>query len=246
MEKIRALIVDDERLSRRRLRRLLAAEPDIEVVAECAQSAEAASHLDSGRVDLLFLDVQMPQMDGFQLLGSLDGARLPAVVFVTAYDEYALKAFEVHALDYLLKPFDRPRFAKTLDHARRQIEYRRSAPTSGAAAAASARTHVAIKTNGKILFLRAEEVDWVEAADNYVRVHVGHDAHLVRETLNAMQTRLDPARFLRIHRSALVNVARIRELRPWFHGDYVVLLTNGRELTLSRSYRDQVLSQVGG
>jgi two-component system LytT family response regulator len=245
VEKIRVLIVDDERLSRQRLRRLLDAEADLEVLAECASGDEAAAVLAAGEVDLLFLDVQMPQMDGFQLLASLRG-RQPVVVFVTAYDEYAVKAFDVHALDYLLKPFDPERFGQTLERARQEIEWRRGGRPASGVVPAFVRTHLPVKTAGRILFLRVDEIDWIEAADNYVRIHtVNGEDHLVRETLNTMQGRLDPGRFLRIHRSTIVNVSRIRELRPWFHGDYVVLLTNGRELTLSRSYRDRVLGSVG-
>ncbi len=244
MEKIRALIVDDERLSRQRLHRLLSEESDMEVAAECGSAGEALEYLAANGADLLFLDVQMPQMDGFQLLASL-GGRAPAVVFVTAYDEYAVKAFDVHALDYLLKPYDPERLARTLERARHEIESRRGGRTA-AAVPAFLRTHLPVKTAGRILFLPVDDIDWIEAADNYVRLHTAAgEAHLVRETLNAMQGRLDPGRFLRIHRSTIVNAARIRELRPWFHGDYVVLLTNGRELTLSRSYRDQVLGLVG-
>ena len=236
--------MDDERLSRQRLHRLLSDEPDMEVVAECASGGEAMEYLAASEADLLFLDVQMPQMDGFQLLASL-GDRPPAVVFVTAYDEYAVKAFDVHALDYLLKPYDPERLALTLERARREIESRRGG-RSTSALPAFLRTHLPVKTAGRILFLRVDDIDWIEAADNYVRLHTtAGETHLVRETLNTMQGRLDPGRFLRIHRSSIVNVARIRELRPWFHGDYVVLLTNGRELTLSRSYRDQVLGLVG-
>jgi two-component system LytT family response regulator len=244
VEKIRTLIVDNERLSRQRLRRLLAAERDVEVVGECGSGSEAFEFLAASDVDLLFLDVQMPQMDGFPLLASLNG-RHPAVVFVTAYDEYAGKAFDGHVLDYLLKPFDPVRFARTLDRARREIELRRGGRPS-TDVPSFLRTHLPIKAAGRILFLRMDEIDWIEAADNYVRVHTsGGDVHLVRETLNAIQSRLDPGRFLRIHRSTIVNLNRIRELRPWFHGDYVVMLTTGQELTLSRSYRDRVLGLVG-
>jgi len=244
VEQIRVLIVDDERLSRQRLRRLLAAEPDIAIVAECGNAAAALEALAARHVDLLFLDVQMPQMDGFQFLDSLDDGR-PVVVFVTAYDDYAVRAFDVRALDYLLKPFEPARFAKTLERARQEVELRRSSRPAGGVAPL-VRTHLPVKTSGRILFLRMEEIDSIEAADNYVRIHMGSgEAHLVRETMNAMQARLDPARFLRIHRSTIVNVARVRELRPWFHGDYIVLLANGRQLTLSRSYRDNVLRLAG-
>lgn len=206
MDKIRALIVDDERLSRQRLRRLLDAANDIEVVGECSNGDEASPLLAFQDVDLLFLDVQMPQMDGFQLLASLHGNQ-PAVVFVTAYDEYTVKAFDVHALDYLLKPFDPERFARTLERARQEIDLRRGGRPTQSALPAFVRTHLPVKIAGRILFLRVDEIDWIEAADNYVRLHtVTGEVHLVRETLHTMQSRLDPGRFLRIHRSTLVNV----------------------------------------
>ena len=251
MEKIRTLIVDDERLARRRLRRLLAAETDIEVVGECAGGLEAAEYLGTHDTDLLFLDVQMPQVDGFGVLASLEPARVPLVVFVTAYDEYALKAFEVHAFDYLLKPFDRARFARTLEAVRGQLQARNGGRSHhlaalieelGARRGRSAR--FPIKTANRVFFIRTEEIDWVEAADNYVCLHVGAERHLVRETMNAIEARLDPELFVRIHRSTIVNRDRILELRPWFHGEYVVKLAGGAELTLSRSYRDRVLGSL--
>ena len=252
MDKIRAVIVDDERLARNRLRRLLAGEPDIEVAAECAGGREALEFLVTRGGDLLFLDVQMPDLDGFGVLEALPPSRLPLVIFVTAYDEHALHAFEVHALDYLLKPFDRARFGKALDRARRQLALRRGGALPGPNLQSlleqlrgqRAQTVIPVKNAGRIVLVRMEDLDWIEAADNYVCLHAGAETHVLRETMSALEARLDARRFVRIHRSAIVNIERIKELRPWFHGEYQVLLTNGAELTLSRSYRDRLLGML--
>lgn len=248
MERIRTLIVDDERLARRRIRRLLAASPEFDVVGECGSGGEAIDYLRERDADLMFLDVQMPGTDGFAVLENLPGSHPPLVVFVTAYDDYALRAFEVHAVDYLLKPFDPERFARTVARVR-QIVHRRNGEESGKLEALLAEvrnrpspaSRFAVKGTGRVFFVKQEDIDWVEAADNYVCLHVGNDTHLLRETMNAIETRLDTGRFARIHRSAIVNLDRIKELRPWFHGEYVVVLQSGSELTLSRSYRDKVL-----
>lgn len=251
--KIRTLIVDDETLARRRIRRLLTAESDVEVIGECADPQQAISAIQDRNPDLVFLDIQMPGVDGFGVLESLGPRSAPAVIFVTAFDQYALRAFDVHALDYLLKPFDRTRFRKALDRARAQIR-RQAVPaldqhiSTLLANLASRPKHmdrVVIKSAGRIMFLRTDEIDWVEAADNYVRLHVGAEAHLLRETLSALEARLDSSRFMRIHRSTVVNVDRMKELQPWFHGDYVVILENGTRLNLSRTYRDRVIELLG-
>lgn len=253
VDTIRTLIVDDERLARQRIRRMLAGEQDIEIMGECAAGPEAVEFLNTHEVDLLFLDVQMPKMDGFAVLAALPPERLPVVIFVTAYDEYALKAFEVRAFDYLLKPFDNPRFAKTLERARAQVGLERNGRrkedlSSLLGELRTQRTQPVrfpIKTSSRVFFVRMEDIDWVEAADNYVCLHVGVDTHLLRETMNSIEGRLDSAHFCRIHRSSIVNVDRIKELRPWFHGEYVVVLADGTELTLSRSYRDRLLGTLG-
>jgi two-component system, LytTR family, response regulator len=251
--KIRTLIVDDEPLARQRLRRLLEADPDIAVLGECGDGQQAVAALRDLRPNLLFLDVQMPLLDGFGVLQSLAGTPLPVVIFVTAHDRYALKAFEVHALDYLLKPYDKARFASALDRAKTQVR-------QGTTAALDARLHellqsvqtrrpgterLLVKSGGRISFVRLDDVDWVEAAGNYVRVHVGKEDHLLRESLSALEKKLDPTRFVRIHRSTIVNLEHIRELQPAFHGDFVVLLHDGTELTVSRSFREKLEQSLG-
>jgi two-component system LytT family response regulator len=250
MEKIKAVIVDDERLARRRIRRMLAAHSSFEVAGECAGGREAVEFLEHNNVDVLFLDVQMPEMDGFGVIENIGPERVPVVVFVTAYDEHALRAFEVHALDYLMKPFDQARFSRTVERVKAQLEHVRNGRDDQKLAAllremrgrgSSQHARFAIKTPGRVFFVRPDEIDWIEAADNYVCLHVGADTHLLRETMNSIEGRLDPERFARIHRSTIVNLDRIKELRPWFHGEYVVVLRDGSELTLSRSYRDKVL-----
>ncbi|HVS38145.1 MAG TPA: LytTR family DNA-binding domain-containing protein [Gemmataceae bacterium] len=237
---IRTLIVDDEPPSRRRVRDLLAEDPEFTLVGECGDGAEAVALLREEPCDLVFLDVQMPELNGLEaarLLAQGDG---PAVIFVTAYDCYALPAFEVHAVDYLLKPFDRDRFQKALAWAKTAV--RRDRGEAPAAPAEPPRDRkpvdrLTIKTTGRIYFVNASEIDWVEAAGNYLRLHSGPKTHMLRETMNNLEARLDPARFWRIHRSTIVNVERIRELQPLFHGDYVAILRDGKELTLSRTYR---------
>jgi two-component system LytT family response regulator len=263
---MRVLIIDDEPLARGRLRDLLEGEPDVSVVGECASGPEAVAAIREQRPDLVFLDVRMPELDGFAVLEALEPDELPAVIFVTAYDRYALRAFEVNALDYLLKPFDRERFQKALRRAREQVGRESGVEVSrrlealiadavsgvrGSAQAASPLTgrkyldRVVIKTGGRVLFLRTEEIDWIEAAGNYLKLHVGSESHLMRETMNHLEGRLDPHKFLRIHRSTMVNIERIQELQPWFHGDYVVLLRDGTKLTLSRGYKQKLQDLFG-
>jgi two-component system LytT family response regulator len=245
MAKIRTLIVDDEPLSRQRIRDLLKQEPDFVLVGECGDGAAAMALLRDRPCDLMFLDVQMPGLDGLEVARRLDAGRGPAVVFVTAYDCYALPAFEVHAVDYLLKPFDRERFHKALVWARTAIRREQGETPSEFPPAALEEPRevrkplerITIKTAGRVIFLKTKDLDWVEAAGNYLRLHAGTTVHSLRETMNNLESRLDPDRFWRIHRSTIVNVERIRELQPLFHGDYVVILRDGTELTLSRTYR---------
>lgn len=252
-ERIRALIVDDEPLARERIRTLLTGEPEIEVVGECGDGHKAVAAIRRHAPDLLFLDVQMPELDGFGVLQELGAQHLPVVVFVTAYDKYALRAFEVHALDYLLKPFDRERFHKALTRARAQIQQQKSGQVSERILALLADLkgapkhleRLVIKSGGRVFFLRTEEIGWIEAAGNYVRLHAGGEEHLLRETMSKLEEQLDPGKFLRIHRSTIVNLERIQELQPAFHGDYVVLLRDGTRLTLSRSYRDKLQEILG-
>ncbi len=259
MSTIKTLIVDDEPLSRERIRTLLAPQTDVEIVGEYGDGRQALAAMQQTHPDLLFLDVQMPDLDGFGLLRSLPAAkesgRLPVVVFVTAYDQHALRAFEVNALDYLLKPFDEERFLQALERARKQVHLA-SIEQSGnngenggrrflslvrdSQARAKPVERLVVRSGGRVFFLRTDEIDWVEAASNYVRIHAGADSHLLRETMNGIETRLDPEKFLRIHRSTIVNIDRVAELQPWFHGDYAVTLRDGTRLTLSRGHRDKL------
>ncbi len=252
--KIRALIVDDEPLARERMRSLLDTEPDVDVVGEASNGLEAVDAILDRSPDLVFLDVHMPKLDGFEVIEAVGPDRMPAVVFVTAYDQHALRAFEVQALDYLLKPFDGDRFQGTLKRVRRQMEQVESGDLSQKLLAlvrdlksshAPRNGRLIIKSGGRLFFLRMEEIDWVEAAGNYVRVQVGHEGHLLRETMTSIEARLDPELFFRIHRSHIVNIERIKELQPWFNGEYVVILRNGTKLTLSRGYRERLQERLG-
>jgi two-component system LytT family response regulator len=245
---IRTLIVDDEPLARQRIRDLLERDPDVLVVAECADGDEAIAAIREQAPDVVFLDVQMPEKGGFDVVEAFDADRLPAIVFVTAFDQYALRAFEVCAIDYLLKPFDEDRFARTLARAKAQARGARSDDVERRVLALveelRARTRhldrLMIKSGGHLFFLKTEEVDWIEAEGNYVRLHAGEASHLLRETVAALEAQLDPARFLRIHRSTIVNLDRVREIHPLFHGEYRVVLKDGTKLTLSRGYRDRL------
>jgi two-component system LytT family response regulator len=266
MTMIRTMIVDDEPLARERIRSLLRRHEDFQLVAECSDGKQALSAFQEYSPELVFLDVQMPEVDGFEFLEALEaslvhqtgrnGKRMPMVIFVTAYDQYALRAFDVHALDYLLKPFDDDRFARALGRAREQLRISGNGQTPREESNVVQRRllslvadlksrpkqmeRLVVRSAGRVFFLRVDEIDWIEAASNYVRLHTGADSHLLRETMNGIEARLDPEKFLRIHRSTIVNVERIKELQPWFHGDYAVILHNGTRLTLSRSHRDKL------
>jgi two-component system, LytTR family, response regulator len=250
----RVLIVDDEPLARERLRTLLQEEPGFEIVGEAGDGTTGAESILALQPDLVFLDVQMPGADGFDVIDAVGADKMPFVVFVTAYDRYALRAFDVHALDYLLKPFDRERFKQALTRARQQLSHnsnngeieRRLAAIVNDLKPAKARTdRFVVKSGGRIFFVRTGEIDWIEAAGNYVKLHVGNDSHLIRETMNAVETKLSPELFVRIHRCHIVNIEQVRELQPWFNGEYVVFLKNGTRLTLSRGYRERLQERVG-
>ncbi len=249
MEKIRVLIVDDEPLARDRVGRFLAGEPDIEIIGECADGGETVAKIRSLKPDLVFLDIQIPEMDGFEVLEAIGVDRMPSVIFVTAYDQYALRAFDVHALDYLLKPYNRERFGRALERARAELQHGETDGLDERLRALLAHLkperkwldRLLIKSSGRAFFLRTDELDWVEAEGNYVKLHAGREAHLLRETMNNFAAKLDPDRFLRIHRSTLVNVERIRELQPMFRGECIIVLRDGTQLTLSRNYRDKLL-----
>ena len=244
---IRTLIVDDEPLARDRVKRFLRDEDDVEVLGECGNGLEAVEAIAREKPDLVFLDIQMPEKNGFEVIKSLHTKRLPTIIFVTAYDQYALQAFEVHALDYLLKPFNRERIKRALGRAREHIEHKRLGNMDERLNSLLADLRVekkyldrlVVKAVGRVFFLKTDEVDWIEAAGNYVKLHIGRDSHMIRETMNGIEAKLDPAKFLRIHRSTVVNIDRIKELHPMFSGDYAVILRNGTELALSRNYRER-------
>ncbi len=249
----RALIVDDEPLARKKIRRMLNAESDVTVVGECADGLSAVSAINELNPDLVFLDVQMPEMNGLEVVRAISPRRLPALVFVTAYDTYALQAFEAEALDYLLKPFDPVRFRETLQRVRRRLtgpggaelneQIRQLASRFGAEPKYLQR--LVVKTADRVLLLNVGEVDWLEAAGNYVCVHAGKQSHILRDTLGHLESSLDPGRFVRIHRSTVVNLDRIRELRPHWHGDCRIILQNGQVLPLSRHYREALTHKLG-
>jgi two-component system LytT family response regulator len=246
---IRTLIVDDEAPARTRLRHLLRNEADFVVAGECANGREAVAAIRRERPDLVFLDVQMPSPNGFQVCAEVGVEQMPCIVFVTAYDRYALQAFEVHAVDYLLKPIDAERFSGTLRLLRQRL--RSDADKSGGGQRLGAllaeldlyrraKERLAVKADGRVLFLRTADIDWLEAEGNYVRLHVGGAAHLCRDTLCALEAGLPGERFLRVSRSAIVNVDAVKELQPLFYGDHVVIMRDGTRITLSRNYRDRL------
>lgn len=248
---IRTVIVDDELLGRTVIREMLRGDAEINLIGECANGREAIELLRKEQPDLLFLDVQMPVLDGFAVLSALDV--LPFTIFVTAYDQYAVRAFEVHAVDYLLKPFDRERFGKALQRAKTALrQTQTNAINERILALLEAQQtkpdyleRLVIKANGRVLFLSVDEIDWIEAQGNYVCLHSKKESYLVRETISGLEAQLAPKKFARIHRSTIVQLNRIKELHPWTHGEYRVLLKDGTELTLSRSYRDHFQSLLG-
>ncbi len=247
---LRVLVVDDERLAREKVRRLLELEPDVTIVGECGSGAEAVSVLRSEKVDLVFLDIQMPGLSGFDVLREVGAEALPHVIFVTAHDEFAVQAFEVQALDYLLKPFDSARFREALSRVRKrgagELQQQVTALLAQIGAREAYAERMLVKGAGRLSFVRVDEIDWIEAADNYVRLHSGREEHLLRETMNGVESRLDPQRFVRVHRSAIVNVDAVKEIQPMFHGDYEVLLRTGKLVPVGRNYREKLLRTLGG
>lgn len=242
---MKVLIVDDEPWARKRISMLLAGESDVVIVGECSGGLEAIEKINALSPDLVFLDVQMPEADGFAVVEAVGPERMPLVIFATAYDQYALRAFEAQAIDYLLKPFDEERFRRSLERARRDL--------GKGTVAASLRSlldslssgkgflqRMVVKSRGRVIFLKVAEVDWFEAAGNYITLHAGRDDHLVRDTMNALEPRLDPDQFVRIHRGTIVNLDRIKEIQPWFRGEQLLVLLDGRELRVGRGYRDRI------
>ncbi|HKZ01763.1 MAG TPA: LytTR family DNA-binding domain-containing protein [Pyrinomonadaceae bacterium] len=252
-EIIRVLIVDDEPLARGVLREMLQSDPDVTIVGECANGKEAVHAIRELAPELLFLDIQMPEIGGFEVLDALEEGQTPHLVFVTAYDQYAVRAFEVHALDYILKPFDRERFQTSWQRAKAQLLRERNGGVEqkilslleDLKAGTKYLERLVIKSSGRIYFLETNEIDWIQAEGNYVSVHTGKKAHLLRETISSLEKQLDPKKFLRIHRSAIVRIDSIKELQPWFHGEYHIILHDGTQLTLSRNYRDRLHEALG-
>jgi len=245
----RVLIVDDETLARRLLVEMLEPRTEVEIVGEAASGTTAVEEIRRLEPDIVFLDVQMPELDGFGVIQAL-GDNLPAIVFVTAYDEYAVRAFDVEALDYLLKPFDGERVTRALDRALARVSSRETERIARAARRIAERTslppvrrsRIPIHVDGSVRFVEAGSIDWVEAEGKSVQIHRGGETIRTRQAISDLEDTLAPLDFVRVHRSALVNVAAIQEIQPWFHGDYVILLRNGAKVTTGRSYREVVKS----
>jgi len=250
---IRTLIADDEALARKFIRRMLKDDHDVEILGECSNGKETVAMIRKENPDLVFLDVQMPEMDGFAVLEAIGIESLPEIIFATAYEQYAIRAFELHALDYLLKPFDQTRFKEAIKHAKERFRSLRqndgrmqiSALLDSIKNKPQYLERLVIKAGGRITFLRTDEIDWIEADDKYVHLHTSKARPMVRQTLSAMEAQLDPAKFRRVHRSAIVNVERIAELQPLFSGEYSILLQDGTKLTLSRNYKDKLFDLLG-
>jgi two-component system, LytTR family, response regulator len=249
---LKVLIVDDERLARAKLRRFLSESPEVRVVGEAATGTEALKRIHEQRPDLVFLDIRMPAMDGFEILEKLPPDARPAIVFVTAHDEHAVRAFDAEAVDYLLKPFDRSRLRRALDRTR--LARKRDPEellgilrrlTALAAPERRALRRIAVRSEGRLHSYRVEDIHWFEGADNYVRLHTGRGVHGIRETLSELERRLDPERFVRIHRSAIVGIDAIREVESLFHGDFAVVLRTGERLAVGRTYRGRFLEAIG-
>jgi len=250
---LRVLVADDQPMARERLVSLLSAEPGVEVAGTAASGPEAIDCIRNASPDLVFLDLQMPGMDGFKVIEAIGVDRMPATVFVTAYDEYAVRAFEVQALDYLLKPFGRQRFQSALERARRHLERERQGEMAGRLAELlrtgrqeSNGERLLVKSGGRVSFVDVESIDWVEAEGNYVRIYAGEHVHLMRETMSGLIEKIGPHRFFRIHRSRIVNIKRVKELLIAGGGDYQVVLLDGTKLGLSRLYRDALQEQLAG
>lgn len=246
---IRTLIVDDEPLARRKIRTFLRLHSDFEIAGECVGGEEAAASILNLDLDVVFLDIRIPQMDGFRMLDSVSPNRMPDVVFVTAHDEYAVKAFEVHAIDYLLKPFNRRRFDESVARVRLRLDRRHRGPKGRFldwlrqnTANGNSFDRLVVKSNGRILILQTGRIEWIEAQGDYVLLHAGKESYLTRDTLQSLESRLNPKKFVRIHRSSIVNLEFVNEFEPISSGDYRVSLRSGTQLTLSRSFRHKLQS----
>jgi two-component system, LytTR family, response regulator len=250
--KFRALIVDDEPWARARIHSLLSAEQDFTVVRECAGGADAVASIAELDPDVVFLDVQMPEVGGFEVVEAIGADAMPVVIFATAHQEYAVRAFDAGAVDYLLKPVDEARFRRTIERVRRDL----AAPVAASSALREAMAQVrkgtpfaerlVVNTAGRVVFVKVADIDWLEAAGNYVTIHAGREKHMFRETLRNLSDRLDPARFVRLHRSSVVNVDRLRELLPWARGEQVAVLNDGTQLPIGRAFRERLMSVMNG
>ena len=252
IEPITVIIVDDETPARSRLRSLLANDSSLDIIGECKNGPEAIAAIRETKPDLVLLDVQMPTLDGFDVLLRLNESELPAVIFVTAYDQYALRAFDVNAVDFLLKPYDKERLSLAIQRARQRLKAKESSEAQSALqkllaeirqsrtddSAPSFADRLAVKVNGAVIFVRTEEIEWIESAQNYVTLHCQEQTHMLRGSLKGLAEKLDPDKFVRVHRSTIVNIDSIREITPWFHGDQHIMLHSGEKLILSRKRRD--------
>lgn len=251
--KYEALIVDDEPLARRSIRKHLKAFPEFEVAGECGDGESAVAAIRDKKPDLVFLDIQLPEFDGFDVIRSVEKHEMPVTIFVTAYDRYALQAFEAHALDYLLKPFSEDRFRDSLLRARRTLEMGKQQPPNHQLSRLLDEMtkkkdyleRIPVPAKGRFLFLNVRDLDWIEAEGNYLRLHGSTTSHLIRGNMNEMEAKLDPDKFMRIHRSTIVNLQRIREVQPWFHGHHRVVMTSGQELKLSRYQKNKLRLLLG-
>jgi len=249
---IRALVVDDELLARRTIRRLVGKSAGVEIVGECGDGESAVRAIQESKPDLVFLDIQMPEMDGFRVLSKIGVDQMPVTIFITAYDRFALRAFDANAIDYLLKPVGKARFDRALTRAKQRIagkvdsgEVKRIISVlEQLATTQKYPNRMAIPQNGRIIFVATNNIDWIQAEGNYVRLHIGSREHELRETLTELGEKLNPAQFLRIHRSTIVNIERIKEIQAWFHGHHRVLLENGTELRMSR-YQHEIARKLG-
>ncbi len=241
------LLVDDESHARERLLKYLKDDKELEVVGECDNGSDAVDFILKNNVDLVFLDIQMPEMDGFGVIESLGLKNLPIIIFVTAYDRFAVNAFKVNALDYVLKPVSKKRLEESIDRAKDRLASRKSGEINhnivqlleGLKQEKQHLDRIVVKTNDKMFLIRTDDIDWIEADDNYVKLHTSEKTHLLRQTMKNMEDTLDPNMFLRIHRSVIVNMDRIKEIQQWFNNEYTVILKDGTELTMSRGYRDK-------
>ncbi|HXQ71912.1 MAG TPA: LytTR family DNA-binding domain-containing protein [Pyrinomonadaceae bacterium] len=251
---VRTLIIDDVQLARERLKRCLADHPDVEVVGECDNGDKAVKAIRALSPDLIFLDVQMPALDGFGVLDALKTEHMPVVIFVTAYNEYAIQAFEVNALDYLLKPVDCERLSKAVQRAKAHLaqpaqdvdlDSRFRAMLEDIKTGSKFLKRLTIKLTGRTILLPTDEIDWIETYGNYLKIHAGRESHLIRGTMQSLETKLDPEKFVRVHRSVIVNIEKIKEIYPRSNGDQDLVLKNGQHLMLSRNYRDRFFAVLG-